>query len=34
MQAYDDYFAGKLEDFEYPAAKVQESLKRLPQVAF
>ncbi|HET6922447.1 MAG TPA: TrpB-like pyridoxal phosphate-dependent enzyme, partial [Anaeromyxobacteraceae bacterium] len=26
MAAYDDYFAGKLEDFEYPAAKVQESL--------
>jgi tryptophan synthase beta chain len=33
MAAYDDYFAGKLEDFEYPAAKVQESLKHLPQVA-
>jgi len=34
MAAYDAYFAGKLEDFEYPAAKVQESLKHLPQVAF
>ena len=33
MAAYDDYFAGKLEDFEYPAAKVQESLKHLPEVA-
>ncbi len=33
MTAYDDYFAGKLEDFEYPAAKVQESLRHLPQVA-
>ena len=33
MAAYDDYFAGRLEDFEYPAAKVQESLKHLPQVA-
>jgi tryptophan synthase beta chain len=33
MAAYDDYFAGKLEDFEYPAAKVQESLKHLPKVA-
>jgi tryptophan synthase beta chain len=33
MSAYDDYFAGRLEDFEYPAAKVQESLKHLPQVA-
>ncbi len=33
MAAYDAYFAGKLEDFEYPAAKVQESLKHLPKVA-
>jgi len=34
MAAYDAYFAGKLEDFEYPAAKVQESLRHLPKVAF
>ncbi len=33
MAAYDAYFAGKLEDFEYPATKVQESLKHLPEVA-
>jgi tryptophan synthase beta chain len=33
MQAYDDYFAGKLEDYEYPAAKVKESLAHLPKVA-
>ncbi|HZY01931.1 MAG TPA: TrpB-like pyridoxal phosphate-dependent enzyme [Anaeromyxobacteraceae bacterium] len=33
MAAYDAYFAGRLEDFEYPAAKVQESLKHLPKVA-
>jgi tryptophan synthase beta chain len=33
MAAYDDYFAGKLEDFEYPAEKVKESLKNLPKVA-
>jgi tryptophan synthase beta chain len=33
MAAYDAYFAGKLEDFEYPAEKVQESLKHLPKVA-
>ncbi len=33
MAAYDDYFAGKLEDFEYPAEKVKESLKALPVVA-
>jgi len=32
MTAYDDYFAGKLEDFEYPAEKVKESLRHLPQV--
>ena len=32
MTAYDDYFAGKLEDFEYPAEKVKESLKHLPKV--
>jgi tryptophan synthase beta chain len=33
MAAYDAYFAGKLEDFEYPAEKVQESLQHLPRVA-
>jgi tryptophan synthase beta chain len=33
MQAYDDYFAGKLEDYEYPAEKVKESLSHLPKVA-
>jgi tryptophan synthase beta chain len=33
MGAYDAYFAGKLEDFDYPAEKVKESLKRLPAVA-
>jgi tryptophan synthase beta chain len=32
MQAYDDYFAGKLEDYEYPAEKVKESLSHLPKV--
>src|SRR6266540_2402490 len=34
MAAYDAYFAGKLEDFEYPAEKVKESLKHLPKVDF
>ena len=34
MAAYDAYFAGKLEDFEYPAEKVKESLKNLPKVSF
>ncbi|MFL5413778.1 MAG: TrpB-like pyridoxal phosphate-dependent enzyme [Myxococcales bacterium] len=33
MAAYDDYFAGRLEDFEYPSEKVQESLRKLPKVA-
>jgi tryptophan synthase beta chain len=33
MAAYDDYFAGKLEDFDYPAEKVKESLRHLPKVA-
>ncbi len=33
MAAYDDYFAGKLEDFEYPAEKVNESLQHLPRIA-
>jgi tryptophan synthase beta chain len=33
MAAYDAYFAGKLEDFEYPAERVKESLQHLPKVA-
>ena len=33
MQAYTDYFAGKLQDYEYPAAKVEEALAHLPRVA-
>jgi tryptophan synthase beta chain len=32
MAAYDAYFAGKLEHFEYPAEKVRESLAHLPKV--
>ena len=32
MAAYDDYFAGKLQDYEYPAEKVKESLRHLPKV--
>ena len=32
MSAYESYFAGKLEDFEYPAEAIQESLKHLPKV--
>lgn len=33
MGAYDLYFSGKLEDYEYPEEKVKEALKTLPQVA-
>jgi tryptophan synthase beta chain len=32
MAAYDAYFSGGLEDFEYPAEKVRESLAHLPKV--
>jgi tryptophan synthase beta chain len=32
MAAYDSYFAGKLEDYEYPAANVAKSLADLPKV--
>ena len=32
MAAYDDYFSGKLEDYEYPEAKVREALADLPKV--
>ena len=33
MQAYEDYFAGKLPDFDYPASEVERSLKDLPKVS-
>lgn len=32
LSAYDSYFAGKLEDYEYPEEKVMEALKKLPKV--
>jgi tryptophan synthase beta chain len=32
MQAYDAYFAGQLQDFEYPADAVAAAQERLPQV--
>ncbi|PKN12241.1 MAG: TrpB-like pyridoxal phosphate-dependent enzyme [Deltaproteobacteria bacterium HGW-Deltaproteobacteria-4] len=34
MVAYDDYLAGKLDDFEYPAEAIKESLANLPKVSF
>jgi predicted alternative tryptophan synthase beta-subunit len=32
LSAYEAYLAGKLQDYEYPAEKVAEALKHLPQV--
>jgi tryptophan synthase beta chain len=32
MQAYDDYLAGRLRDYTYPAEKVEEALRHLPPV--
>jgi len=32
LAAYDQYFAGKLEDFEYPREAVEKSMKNLPVV--
>ncbi|MBN2322748.1 MAG: TrpB-like pyridoxal phosphate-dependent enzyme [Spirochaetes bacterium] len=32
MAAYEAYFAGKLEDYEYPKAKIEEALKDLPKI--
>ena len=32
MASYEQYFEGKLEDYEYPAQKVKESLAKLPKV--
>lgn len=33
MGAYDTYFSGKLQDYEYPAEAVAEAQKRMPQVS-
>ena len=33
MAAYDKYFAGELEDFAYPEAAVEASMKKLPEIA-
>jgi tryptophan synthase beta chain len=32
LSAYDAYFQGKLEDYEYPADLIRESLARLPKI--
>ena len=33
LSAYDAFLAGKLEDYAYPDAKIQQALQRLPQVS-
>jgi len=32
MAAYDRYFAGQLEDFEYPQEAIRDSLEHLPKL--
>ena len=32
MASYDKYFAGQLEDYEYPAEAIADSLQHLPKV--
>jgi tryptophan synthase beta chain len=32
MGAYDAYLSGKLENYEYPEAKIKEAQKKLPKV--
>ena len=32
MAAYDRYFSGQLEDYEYPEAAVAASMQKLPKV--
>jgi tryptophan synthase beta chain len=32
MTAYDNYFSGKLEDFELPQSAIDAALKDLPKV--
>jgi len=34
MAAYDAYFSGQLEDYEYPEEAIRESLQHLPKVSF
>jgi tryptophan synthase beta chain len=32
LAAYEAFLAGKLQDFEYPAEKIEEALRAVPQV--
>jgi hypothetical protein len=33
LAAYDAYFNGELEDYDYPAAALEESMSKLPSIA-
>jgi len=33
VRSYDQYFSGQLEDYEYPAAAIDEAPHHLPKVA-
>ena len=33
LAAYDEYLAGRLQDYEYPEEKVKEALYHLPEVS-
>ena len=33
MTAYDNYLAGKLQDFAYPEEKVREAMQQVPVIA-
>jgi tryptophan synthase beta chain len=33
LGAYERYFAGELEDYEYPEERIEEALKAVPAVA-
>jgi hypothetical protein len=32
MAAYDQYFAGQLQDYEYPQEAIEAALERLPKL--
>jgi len=34
MASYEDYFAGKIEDYDYPESSIEEALKDLPKIDF
>ncbi|KKL93440.1 hypothetical protein LCGC14_1874650, partial [marine sediment metagenome] len=32
MSAYEDYLAGKLQNYEYPRALIDDAMKEIPQL--